>query len=101
MAEKHLSDLTKRAFGLGFRQGYEIANRTQIDESIDKDEFVNRVLETVLNSLESTVFKSLSAELDSMNEKYPAFDSWKVFADGVIQGAGENFSDRTDNEYPL
>jgi hypothetical protein len=33
-----------------------------------------------------------------MNEKYPAFDSWKVFADAVIQGAGENFLDRTGNE---
>jgi hypothetical protein len=30
-----------------------------------------------------------------MNEKYPSFDSWKVFADAVIQGAGENFLDRT------
>jgi hypothetical protein len=33
-----------------------------------------------------------------MNEKYPAFDSWKAFADAVIQGAGENFLDRTGNE---
>ena len=97
MAEKQLTDLTQRASGLGFRQGYEIANRTPIDESIGKDEFINTVLETVLNSLESTIFKDLSAELDAMNEKYPAFDSWKVFADGVIQGAGENFSDRTAN----
>jgi hypothetical protein len=98
MTEKQLTDLTKRASGMGFRQGYEIANRTRIDESIDKDEFINTVLETVLNSLESTVFKSLSAELDSMHAKYPAFDSWKVFADGVIQGAGENFMDRTANQ---
>ncbi len=30
-----------------------------------------------------------------MNEKYPAFDSWKVFTDGVVKGAGENFLDRT------
>jgi hypothetical protein len=95
MEEQQLTDLTRRASGLGFRQGYEIANRTSIDESIGKDEFINTVLETVLNALESTVFKDLSAELDAMNEKYPAFDSWKVFADGVILGSGENFSDRT------
>jgi hypothetical protein len=59
---------------------------------------VNIVLEAVINSLESTVFESISAELDLMNERYPSFDSWKVFADAVIQGAGENFLDRTGNE---
>jgi hypothetical protein len=51
----------------------------------------------VINSLESTVFEAISAELDLMNEKYPAFDSWKVFADAVIEGACENFLDRTGN----
>ena len=95
MTEKQLTDLTKRASSMGFRQGYEIANRTLIDENTNKDAFVDMVLETVLNSLESTVFKTLSAELESMNEKYPAFDSWKAFADGVIEGAGENFMDRS------
>ena len=86
--------LTKQAYGMGFRQGYEIANRTQIDENIGQDEFVDMVLEIVINSLDRTVFESISVELDLMNQKYPAFDSWKVFADGVIQGAAENFSDR-------
>ena len=90
--------MTKRAHHLGFRQGYEVANRTQIDESIRKATFVDRVLEAVLNSLESTVFKSISDELDLMNSKYPAFDSWKVFVDAVIEGAGENFLDRAGNE---
>lgn len=98
MSEKRFTELTKRAYGMGFRQGYEIANRTDIGESARKKDFVDVVLETVLNSLESTVFQSLSAELDQMNEKYPAFDSWKVFADGVIQGAGENFEDRTEDQ---
>jgi hypothetical protein len=95
MAEEQLADLIRRASDPGFRQGYEIANRTPIDESIGKDNFINTVLDTVLNSLDRTIFKDLSAELDAMNEKYPAFDSWKVFADGVVRGAGENFSDRT------
>ena len=98
MTEKPIDEPTKRASHLGFRQGYEIANRTQIVETISKDEFVNTVLETVINSLESTVFEAISAELDLMNAKYPAFDSWKVFADAVIEGAGENFLDRTGNE---
>jgi len=98
MIEKPIAETTKRASHLGFRQGYEVANRTQIDESLRKDEFVDIVLETVINSLKSTVFEAISAELDLMNEKYPAFDSWKVFADAVIQGAGENFLDRTGNE---
>ena len=98
MTEKHLTDLTKRALGLGFRQGYEIANRTEIDESIPKSDFLDIVLETVLNSLDSTVFKTLSTELDEMNETFPAFDSWKVFADGVIEGASENYSDRTADD---
>jgi hypothetical protein len=98
MKNNPLDELTKRAHHLGFRQGYEIANRTQIDESIPKEAFVDSVLAAVIDSLESTVFKSISDELDLMNEKYPAFDSWKVFADAVIQGAGENFSDRTGNE---
>ena len=98
MTEKHLTDLTKRALGLGFRQGYEIANRTEIDESIPKEDFLDMVLETVLNSLDSTVFKTLSTELDEMNETFPAFDSWKVFADGVIEGASENYSDRTADD---
>ena len=98
MIEKSIDEPTKRATHLGFRQGYEIANRTQIDESFGKDEFVNIVLETVINSLESTVFEAISAELELMNEKYPAFDSWKVFAAAVIKGAGENFLDRTANE---
>ena len=98
MIEKPIDEPTRRAHHLGFRQGYEVANRTQIDESLGKDEFVDIVLETVIDSLESTVFKSISDELDQMNEKYPAFDSWKVFADAVIQGAGENFFDRTGNE---
>lgn len=93
---KHI-ELTKRAFDLGFRQGYEIANRTPIDENAGKDEFTNIVLETAINSLERTVFESISDELDLMHEKYPAFDSWKVFSDGVIHGAGENFLDRTGN----
>ena len=97
MTEHKYIELTKRAFDLGFRQGYEIANRTAIDENAGKDEFAIIVLETAINSLESTVFESISAELDSMNEKFPAFDSWKVFSDGVIHGAGENFSDRTGN----
>ena len=98
MIEKSIDEPTKQASHLGFRQGYEIANRTQIDENMGKDEFLNIVLATVINSLKSTVFESISAELDLMNEKYPAFDSWKVFADAVIQGAGENFLDRTGNE---
>ena len=97
MTEKPIDELTKRASHLGFRQGYEVANRTQIDESVAKKAFVDRVLEAVLNSLESTVFRSISDELDLMNQKYPAFDSWKVFADAVIEGAGENFLDRTGN----
>jgi hypothetical protein len=29
-------------FGMGFRQGYEIANRTQIDKGIDQDTFFHR-----------------------------------------------------------
>jgi len=94
--QKHI-ELTKRAFDLGFRQGYEIANRTPIDENAVKDAFANIVLETAINSLASTVFETISAELDEMNEKFPAFDSWKVFSDGVIHGAGENFLDRTGN----
>ena len=98
MIEKPIDEPTKRASHLGFRQGYEIANRTQIDESLSKGRFVNIVLETVINSLESTVFEAISAELDLLNEKYPAFDSWKVFTDAVIQGAGENFIDRTGIE---
>jgi hypothetical protein len=98
MTEKQFTELTKRAFDLGFRRGYEIANRTPIDENTAKDEFRNIVLETAVNSLESTVFESISAELDLQNEKYPAFDGWKVFSDGVIHGAGENFLDRTGNE---
>ena len=98
MTGKQFAELTKRAFDIGFRQGYEIANRTPIDENTGKDEFTNLVLETALNSLESTVFESISAELDLMNEKYPAFDGWKVFSDGVIRGAIENFLDRTGNE---
>ena len=97
MKEKPIDKPSKRAHHLGFRQGYEVANRTHIGKSLSKDEFVDIVLETVINSLESTVFKSISDELDRMNEKYPAFDSWKVFADAVIQGAGENFLDRTGN----
>jgi hypothetical protein len=32
-----------------------------------------------------------------MNKNFPAFDSWKVFAAAVIEGAGENFLDRTGN----
>jgi hypothetical protein len=95
MTAKSIDELTKRAHHLGFRQGYEIANRNKTNESISKETFVDRVLEAVLNSLESTVFKSISNELDLMNEKYPAFDSWKVFVDAVIQGAGENYADRT------
>ena len=98
MTGKLFAELTKRAFDIGFRQGYEIANRTPINENTGKDEFTNLVLETALNSLESTVFESISAELDLMNEKYPAFDGWKVFSDGVIRGAIENFLDRTGNE---
>ena len=98
MIEKPFDEPTKRASHLGFRRGYEVANRTQIDESLRKDEFVDIVLETVIDSLKSTVFEAISAELDLMNEKYPALDSWKVFADAVIQGAGENFLDRTGNE---
>ena len=98
MKKTPIDKLTKRAHHLGFRQGYEVANRTQIVESLSKDEFVDIVLEKVIDSLESTVFKSISDELELMNEKYSAFDSWKVFADAVIQGAGENFSDRTDDE---
>ena len=97
MVEHQYIELTKWAFDLGFRQGYEIANRTPIDENTGKDEFANIVLDTAINSLESTVFESISAELDSINEKFPAFDGWKVFSDGVVHGAGENFSDRTGN----
>jgi hypothetical protein len=98
MSEKSIDEMTKRAHHLGFRQGYEIANRTQIDESIPKEAFVDSVLEAVLDSLESTVLKTISHELDLMNKKYPAFDSWKVFADAVMEGAGENFWDRVGNE---
>jgi hypothetical protein len=98
MSDKPIDELTKRAHYLGFRQGYEIANRTQIDESVPKETFVDRVLEALLNSLESTVFKSISDELESMNKNFPAFDSWKVFAAAVIEGAGENFLDRTGND---
>jgi hypothetical protein len=98
MTEKPIDELTKRAHHLGFRQGYEIANRTQFDENITREAFVDMVLAAVLNSLETTVFKSRSDELDSMNTKFPAFDSWKVFTDGVIQGAGENYADRTGDE---
>jgi hypothetical protein len=98
MIEKSHIEFTKRASGQGFRQGYEIANRTRIDKSIDQETFVDMVLEAVLNSLEKTVFQSLSDELDAMNEQYPAFDSWKVFADGVVKGAGENFLDRTADQ---
>ena len=98
MIEKSVDEPTKQASHLGFRQGYEVANRTQIDENLSKEEFVNMVLDTVISSLESTVFEAISAELDFMNEKYPSFDSWKVFADAVIQGAGENYMDRTGNE---
>ncbi|MGD2095956.1 MAG: hypothetical protein PVG35_00155 [Desulfobacterales bacterium] len=74
--KKPYVELTKRASGSGFRQGYEIANRTRIDKSMGQGTFVKTVLETVLNSLETTVFKSLSDELDPMNAQYPAFDSW-------------------------
>jgi hypothetical protein len=98
MTKTPIDQLTKRAHHLGFRQGYEVANRSQIGESLGKNEFVVIVLETVIDSLESTALKSISDELDQMNEKYPAFESWKVFADAVIQGAGENFLDRTGNE---
>jgi hypothetical protein len=98
MAEKPFAELTKRAYNLGFRRGYEIANRTAIDERTSRDEFVNSVLEAAIESLETAVFESISAELDAMNEKYPAFDGWKVFAGAVIDGAGENFSDRTASE---
>lgn len=97
MTDKPITELTRQAFDLGFRRGYEIANRTPIDASTSKDEFVNIVLETAQNSLESTVFESISAELESMHAKYPAFDGWSVFADGVIKGAAENFLDRTGN----
>ena len=98
MIEKSFDEPTKQASHLGFRQGYEVANRTQIDENLSKEEFVNMVLDTVISSLESTVFEAISAELDLMNEKYPAFDGWKVFSDGVVRGAVENFLDRTGNE---
>jgi hypothetical protein len=98
MRDKPITEMTQRAYDLGFRRGYEIANRTPIDPSISKDEFVKMVLETARNSLESTVFESISAELESMNTKYPAFDGWTVFAEGVMQGAGENFLDRTGNQ---
>lgn len=95
MIEKPIEELTQRAHYLGFRQGYEIANRTLFDESVPKESFVDTVLESALNSLESTVFKSISDELDAMNTRFPAFDSWKVFTDGVIEGAGENYADRS------
>jgi hypothetical protein len=98
MKDKPITEMTQRAHDLGFRRGYEIANRTPIDAGISKDKFVSRVLEDARNSLESTVFESISAELDSMNAKYPAFDGWAVFAEGVMQGAGENFWDRTGNQ---
>ena len=98
MIEKPITELTRRAYDLGFRRGYEIANRTPIDAGISKDEFVKIVVEAAQNSLESTVFESISAELESMNAKYPAFDGWTVFAQGVIQGAGENFLDRTGKQ---
>jgi hypothetical protein len=98
MTEKAITELTRRAYDLGFRRGYEIANRTPIDAGTRKDAFVKMVLETAQNSLESTVFENVSAELESMTAKYPAFDGWTVFAEGVIQGAGENFLDRTGNQ---
>ena len=53
-----------RAYHLGSRQGYEIASRTLVNENTVKDEFRNIVLETAINSLETTIFKSISAELD-------------------------------------
>jgi hypothetical protein len=95
MTEKHTTELTSRAFDLGFRRGYEIANRTPIAENTGREAFTSMVLETAINSLESTVFESISAELDMMHEKYSQFDSWKIFSEGVVYGAGENFSDRT------
>lgn len=98
MTEKPITELTRRAYDLGFRQGYEIANRTPIDAGFGKNEFVNKVLETAKNSLQTGVFESISAELDAMNAKYPAFDGWSVFAEAVIQGAGENYLDRTGDE---
>jgi len=98
MIEKPITELTRRAYDLGFRRGYEIANRTPIDAGISKDEFVKIVVEAAQNSLESTVFESISAELESMNAKYPAFDGWTVFAEGVMQGGGENFLDRTGDQ---
>jgi hypothetical protein len=98
MTDKLITEMTRRAYDLGFRRGYEIANRTPIDADIGKDEFVNRVLEAAQNSLESTVFESISAELDAMNARYPAFDGWTVFAEAVIRGAGENFADRTGDQ---
>ena len=98
MRDKPITEMTQRAYDLGFRRGYEIANRTPIDAGISKDKFVKMVLEAARNSVESTVFESISAELDSMNAKYPAFDGWTVFAEGVMQGAGENFLDRTGNQ---
>jgi hypothetical protein len=98
MRDKPITEMTQRAYDLGFRRGYEIANRTPIDAGISKDKFVKMVLEAARNSVESTVFESISAELDSMNAKYPAFDGWTVFAEGVMRGAGENFLDRTGNE---
>ena len=97
MTDKQYTELTRRAFDLGFRQGYEIANRTPIDENTAREEFANIVLETAINSVQSTVFESISAELDELNEKFPAFDGWKVFSDGVIHGASENYLDRTGN----
>jgi hypothetical protein len=98
MTDKVINEMSRRAYDLGFRRGYEIANRTPIDAGSGKDEFVKRVLEAAQNSLDSTVFESISAELDAMNAKYHAFDGWTVFAEAVIQGAGENFADRTGDD---
>lgn len=97
MAKKKITDLIMRAYDLGSRKGYEIASRTIVNESTGKDEFRNIVLETALNSLETSEFKSISAELDSMNEQFPEFNCWRIFSDGVMQGVDKNFSKRTAN----
>lgn len=98
MEKKKITELIKRAFYLGSQQGYEIASQTPVNENTGKDELLNIVLETAINSLESTVFKSISDELDLMNEQFPEFNCWKVFSDGVIHGAEKYFSDKTTNK---
>jgi hypothetical protein len=95
MTKRKFDKEVNQAYEIGFRRGYEIANRIPIDKGISKDEFVDIVLQEVANSRESTAFVFMAAKIDLMNEKNPEFDGWTIFDDALIQGAGENFTDRT------